>query len=92
MDFPVRTLHEQIAAAGIPFTGVNIGVINDRTTWSVFFAPTATKVQKQQASDIIAAFDVTAAQTAEGVPPTTLADKIAAILVRKGVILPSDLP
>lgn len=91
MGFPIRTLHEQIIAAGVPATGVNIGVGNDRSTWSVFFLPAATKAQKQQAADIIAAFDVVAAQAAEDAPVLTATDKLIAALLRKGLLLPSDL-
>jgi hypothetical protein len=55
--FPVGILHEQIVVAGIPISGVSIGVVDDRTTWLVRFLPEATDAQKKQAADIVAAFD-----------------------------------
>lgn len=53
----LRDLHEQIAAAGIPITGVNRGTLADPVLVTVQFAPEATAEQRSQAQAIVAGFD-----------------------------------
>lgn len=91
MGFPVRTLHEQLVAV-LPIVGVNIGDVNDRTTWTANFGATviATPAQAQQVAAIIAAFDVKAAQAKEATPPATL-EGVVAVLLAKGVLTSADV-
>lgn len=49
-----------LRAAGIPIIGVSIGIVNDRATWLVQYADTATDPQKAQGESIRATFDVNA--------------------------------
>lgn len=51
-------LHDQIAAV-CPIDGLTIDNWSDKTTWTIFFDPSATAAQKQAAASVVAAIDVT---------------------------------
>jgi hypothetical protein len=53
-------LDQTLRAAGVPIVGVSIGVVNDRATWVVQYADTATAAQQTQGESIRATFDATA--------------------------------
>lgn len=50
------SVSEALKAAGVPFVSVSIGRKDDKATWRVDFAPTATDADKAQAASVIAAF------------------------------------
>lgn len=58
-------LHDAIEQQGIPIEGVSIGRRNDRATWRIDFAVTASDEQRAQAAVLLAAFDPDTAITAE---------------------------
>jgi hypothetical protein len=49
-------LEADLKAAGIPFVGLFIGSVADKSTWRVQFTPAATQAQQAQAATILAAF------------------------------------
>lgn len=57
---------DEALRAVCPVDAVSFGKINDKATWVLQFAPTATDPQKAAAQAVIDAFDVGAA----GLPPT----------------------
>jgi hypothetical protein len=50
-------LDRSLRTAGIPIDGVSIGDPNDRPTWTITFAATATEAQRVEAAEMLAAFD-----------------------------------
>lgn len=69
-----------------PVVGVSFGRAYAKDTWEVQFAPHATKKHKDDAAAVIAAFDLAAP---DPVPMT--AQRLADILVAKGVLKANDL-
>lgn len=50
-------LDKALRAAGVPIDGVRVGRANDKTTWLVWFTPTATPAHKAAAQAVVDAFD-----------------------------------
>jgi hypothetical protein len=51
-------LDRAIRDAGIPYEGVGIGSLVDRSTWRVFYATAATPAQRSQGANILASLDL----------------------------------
>lgn len=76
-----QRVHDVVSAAsGAQVDGVSIGDRNDRATWRIDFAATATAAQKQAARDALAAFDMTKpdpVKSAAGLNFLTVAEQAA---------------
>jgi hypothetical protein len=69
-------LHDAIAAV-CPIIGVSIGVLADKTTWSIQYAATATAQQRTDAQNALNAFDPNV-QTAADIRAAADATELAA--------------
>lgn len=54
--FEASRLHESIAAV-CPIIGIQVGNVDDRSTWTIQFDPSATAQQRTNAQAVINAFD-----------------------------------
>lgn len=68
----VATQLDAAIRAVAPIIGVSIGRIKDKSTWRIDFAPEATQAQRTQAANIVAAFDVAAAEATEAAEAAAL--------------------
>lgn len=50
-------LHEKILAVA-PITGVSLGILENKETWKIHFAPHANEKQKEAAYSVIELFDI----------------------------------
>lgn len=70
----VLILLEALVDAGIPVEGVSVGRAEDRTTWHVVYAASATSTQHTQGDQLLATLD-----TADAGRITTLLDRQAVL-------------
>lgn len=54
---PILVIERIIRDAGIPIDGVSIGNPNDRSTWRIFYQPSATAPQRTQGDGLLQTLD-----------------------------------
>lgn len=68
----IDILHEQIAAV-CPITGISLGDLNNKATWRVDYASSATQAQRDAAAAVVTGFDVGSVQSAQDAEKSALA-------------------